>query len=163
MSTATIVMLLAIIWFLIIPSFKARTFPVKKLIILPLVFMYLLYNSIERNFALLPTSYATIAAGVIAGIIIGYLVRRSATLTADKEKELIHLPGSFVSLAMFILIFSVHFVIGWMASATPGYFEHAGNVQLLLLFLMTAFSSLTLGLNGTLYYKYHNAESVELK
>ncbi len=162
MTTATILMLLAIIWFLIIPSLKERTFPVKKLIILPLVFMYLLYNSIEKNFVLFHSSYAVIVAGVIAGVIIGHIVRRNATLTADKQNELISLPGSFVSLIMFVLIFSVHFAIGWMASATPGYFQHSGNVQLLLLFLMTAFSSLTLGLNGTLYYKYHHAESVEL-
>jgi len=166
MTTATVLMLVAIIWFVIIPSMQPRTIPVKKLIILPAIFIYLLYNSIDKNFKLFPESYLIIGIGVAMGIIIGYLVRRNVSINVDREKEQIHLPGSYMSLILFSLIFSAHFVVGWLSTQFPGYFQNLGDIQMLLLLLVTAFSSLTIGLNGTLYFKYlHslNSNNVEVR
>ena len=50
MSMWTILMILAIIVFLIVPSFKDRVIPLKKLIITPVVFVYLLFQSVTETF-----------------------------------------------------------------------------------------------------------------
>ena len=80
MSTITIIiMLLAIIYFVIIPSFKTRVFHVKKLIIMPAVFMYLNYQSVTENFHIQISDYGIITLALIAGILIGALLQRHTT------------------------------------------------------------------------------------
>ncbi|HLB55870.1 MAG TPA: hypothetical protein VJK30_00870 [Coxiellaceae bacterium] len=155
MSTITIIiMLLAIIYFVIIPSFKTRVFHVKKLIIMPAVFMYLNYQSVTENFHIQISDYGIITLALIAGILIGALLRKNTTVKSNIEKKLIELPGSYFSLIIFLAIFAVHFVIGYLQSVNPTYLLQASFSEATLLFLLTASSSMTIGANAVLFYKY---------
>lgn len=76
MNISIIIMLLAIIYFVIIPSFKTRVFSVKKLIIMPALFMYMNYESVRTNFHIHPSTYGIITLGLIAGILIHFSVNK---------------------------------------------------------------------------------------
>ena len=103
MSALTIIiMILAILYFVVIPSFKTRVFSVKKLIIMPAVFMYMNYESVHTNFHIHPSTYGIIILGLIVGILVGMLLRKNTLVRSDKTKLLIELSGSFFSLWMFL-------------------------------------------------------------
>lgn len=149
-----IIMVLAIFYFVIIPSFKTRVFSIKKLIIMPAVFMYLNYQSANQNFHIRISDYGIIALALIIGTLIGALLRKNTTVKSNIEKGLIELPGSYFSLIIFLAIFAVHFVIGYLQSVNPVYLLHKSGSEELLLFLLTASSSMTIGANAVLFYKY---------
>lgn len=154
MSIPIIIMLLVIIYFFIIPSFKTRIFSVKKLIIMPAIFMYMNYESVRKNFHIHSLTYWIIALGLIMGVVIGMLLRKNARIRSDKTKLLIELAGSFFSLWIFLIIFSVHFVIGYLQSVNPTYLLQPSIGEQIILFLLTCTSSMTIGANGMLFYKY---------
>lgn len=163
MKISIIIMLLAIIYFVIIPSFKTRVFSVKKLIIMPAVFMYMNYDSVRSNFHIHSSTYGIIAAGLAFGVIVGTLLRKNAQVKSDKSKLLMELSGSFFSLWIFLIIFAVHFVIGYLQSVNPTYLLHPSIGEQTLLFLLTCTSSMTIGANGMLFYKYLKAPHSDLK
>jgi hypothetical protein len=152
-------MIMAIIIFVVIPSFKDRVIPVKKLIITPAIFMYLFYQTINENF--IPNTWI-IAFGFITGIVIGILIRSKTSIKSDKNQLLIWLPGNYLSLVIFCLIFSIHFAIGYLQSVNPGYLSQASSGEQILLFLISCVSSITIGANGLLYCKYLLSDSSEL-
>jgi hypothetical protein len=154
MSFSTIIMIAAIIIFLIVPSMKDRTVSIKKLTITPLVFLYLLYETITENFHLDQTGLLVIGFGLLAGTIIGILVRHRTAVIVDKQTFSIKLPGSYVNLVMFIVIFSVHYVIGYQEAVNPEFFQQISLSCYSILFLLTMASALSAGMNLCLFYKY---------
>jgi hypothetical protein len=157
MSFSTVIMIAAIIIFLIIPSLKDRTVSIKKLTITPLIFLYLLYETITENFHLDQTGLMVIGFGLLTGIIVGILVRKHTAVTVDKETFSITLPGSYVNLVMFIAIFSVHYVIGYQEAVNPEFFQQISLSYYSILFLLTLASALSAGMNLCLFYKYQTA------
>lgn len=157
-----IAMLAAILFFLILPGLKTRVFRVKKLLIMPALFVYLNYHSIQKHFHIHTNDYLILMIGLIFGVAIGAYCRRNAKIRADQQKQLIEVAGSYFGLIMFIAIFAVHFVIGYVDSVSPGYLLQPSLHQETLMFLLTLASSLSIGSNSMLYYKYHNANHCEL-
>lgn len=159
MSIWTVLMIAAIIFFVVVPSFNDRVIPVRKLIITPAIFMYLFYQSINENFII---NNWIIAFGLMTGIIIGILIRSKTIVKSDKNQQLIWLPGSYLSLVTFSLIFSVHFLIGYLQSVDPSYLKQTSSGEQLLLFIMSCVSSIALGANSLLLCKYLLSKSSEL-
>lgn len=158
-----IAMLSAILFFLILPGLKTRVFRVKKLLIMPAIFIYLNYHSIQRHFHIHTSDYFILIVGLIFGVSIGAYCRKNSIIRADQQKQLIEVAGSYFGLIMFIAIFAVHFVIGYMDSVQPGYLLQPSAYQEALMFLLTLASTLSIGANFMLYYKYHNANHCELQ
>lgn len=158
MSTSTMLMILAIIVFAVLPSLKDRVIPVKKLIITPAIFMYLFYQTIHENFFI---NDFIIIIGLMTGIALGIFIRSNTFIKADKNQLLIWLPGSYLSLVIFALLFSLHFSVGYLQSVSPAYLTQASFGEYVLLFLMSCASSITIGANGILYFKYWMSESGE--
>lgn len=158
-----IAMILAILFFFILPGLKTRVFRVKKLLIMPAVFIYLNYDSIQRHFHIHASDYALLIVALIVGIAIGAYCRKNAKIRADQQKQLIEVAGSYFGLIMFIAIFAVHFVIGYMHSVNPGYLLQPSMYQEILMFLLTATSALSIGASSMLYYRYHTAIHTELQ
>lgn len=154
MNIWTILMILAIIIFVIVPGFKPRFMPVKKLLIMPVVFMYLFYDSASSNFPLNLKSYAIIALGILLGIAIGVSTRIGVKVTANRGQHTIGLPGSYMGLVVFLVIFAVHFAIGYLQATQPKFFASVSNPELGMLFLLAMVSSMTVGTSACLYYKY---------
>ncbi|EKD71415.1 MAG: hypothetical protein ACD_46C00186G0003 [uncultured bacterium] len=159
MSIWTVLMIAAIIILVVIPSFKDRVMPVKKLLITPAIFMYLFYQTIDESFNISLIHHPMIIGGLITGIAIGILIRSKTVIKSDKHKQLIWLPGSYLSLFIFMLIFSIHYVIGYLQAVYPNYLTQTSfGVQVLLFFISSA-SSMIIGANGLLYAKYLMCES----
>lgn len=157
MNTSNMMMILAIIWFVIIPSFKTRTMPVKKLAITPAIFMYLLYRTVTQTFYLDTTGKLCLILALAAGIIIGVLMRLRTNVTADKQREMISLPGTWINLITFILIFCAHYAVGYLKAVSPEVLQQTGLTAITLLFVLTCASSISLGASACLYYKYIRA------
>lgn len=149
-----IAMIAAILFFLILPGLKKRVLPVKKLIIMPAIFVYLNYDSIQKHFHIHLNDFIILIISAIVGIAIGAYCRKNTTIRADHEKQLIEVAGGYFGLIMFIIIFAIHFAIGWIQSVSPGYLFQAGLYQTLLMFLLTSSSALSIGANAMLFYRY---------
>src|SRR3990167_371792 len=156
-----IAMLAAILYFLILPGLKTRIFRVKKLLIMPAVFIYLNYASIQKHFHIQVTDYLILIIGLVFGVAIGAYCRKNSIIRADQQKQLIEVAGSYFGLIMFIAIFAVHFVIGYIDSVYPGYLLQPSSYQEGLMLLLTLASALSIGSNSMLYYKYHNVKHCE--
>src|SRR3990167_3713215 len=159
----TIVMIAAILIFLILPGLKTRVVSVKKLAIMPAVFIYLNYDSLQRHFHLHSSDYFILILGLIFGVSIGAYCRKNTVIRADHQKLLIEIAGSYFGLMLFIAIFAVHFAIGYLDSVNPGYLLQSGLYQNSLMFLLTLSSALSIGASGMLYYKYQNTTHCELQ
>jgi hypothetical protein len=157
MNISTIIMIAAIIFFLIIPSLKDRTVSIKKLTITPLVFLYLLYETITDKFHLDQTGLMVIGLGLLAGTLIGILVRNRTAVAVNKQTLSINLPGSYINLVMFVVIFSVHYLIGYQEAVNPAFFQQISMSYYSILFLLTMASALSAGMNLCLLYKYQTA------
>ena len=82
----TLIIVFAIVIFLVIPSLKDRVLPVKKLVLMPIIFLYFLYSTITQSFALRTNSFMMITAGIILGVLLGIILRSRSKIGADREK-----------------------------------------------------------------------------
>jgi hypothetical protein len=155
MSIDTIMMIMAIIIFLIIPSLKDRKISIKKLTITPIVFLYLLYQTVSEKFHLDGNSITIVTLGLLIGITGGILLRKNTPVTIDKNNSAIFLPGSYLSLMLFVMIFSVHYIIGYQEAVNPVFFQQLSMNYYLILFALALVSALSTGMNLCLFYKYH--------
>ncbi len=153
-NIGTIILILCVIIFIVIPGFKDKTIAVKKLAIGPAIFLYLFFDSLGKEYPLFAMSYYVIAGGVILGTLIGYATRVSAPVVGDKEKQTIFLKGSSFSLIIFLIIFAAHFVVGYLKSTNPSFFTAPSFANQFLLMVLALVSCLPLGSNICLYLKY---------
>jgi hypothetical protein len=153
LNSTTLILIVCILIFIVVPSFKDRTVPVKKLLLGPVAFSYLFYQSL-KEFQIVPLSYIFIAAGILLGIFLGYRLRKSTPLRVDAEHKSIAMQGSFFTLYIFLVIFSVHFVAGYLKAVQPVFFSGATFVSNFLLMLLAITSCLPIGSNGCLFLRY---------
>lgn len=154
MDTSTIIMIIAIVVFAILPSLKSRTVPIKKLIIVPAIFAYFCYQTINETFVINNFSFLFIILGLLIGISIGAIMRYRTPIQVNKEQKTIALSGSYFNLVLFILIFSVHYIIGYLQAVVPVFFQQAHFQADMLLFLLICVSSLSIGSNASLFIRY---------
>ncbi len=154
MSFTTVIMIGAIIVFVLLPSLKDRVIPVKKLAITPAIFMYLFYQNVTEDFYLNFDSQIMLLVGVLFGIVAGILLRLNMRIQADRDQKLISLPGTYSNILVFLLIFSVHFVMGYLQSVKPELFHVANATANVLLFMLAFSSAITVGASLCLFYKY---------
>lgn len=128
--------------------------PIKRLILAPAVFMYLFYQTLTASFTLSPIVMIYTLTGIVLGLAAGALLRYQTKIIADKQNHLITLPGSYLSMATFTLIFSVHYWIGYHEAVYPQYFQMISQTTLLTVFALAIVSSISAGANLMLYYKH---------
>lgn len=162
MSITMILIVIGVIVFFVIPSFQDRVVPVKKIIIMPAIFVYLLFTSGVKDFSVGPETTAIMIAGLAFGGLIMAYFRKDLTIKADKEKQLIGIPGGYASLIIFVAIFSIHFAVGYLQSANPSFLIQNNQAGKFLLFLLASASGLSIGNALMLYKKFHFAKSEDL-
>jgi hypothetical protein len=155
MPIATILMLAAVVYFYILPTRKDRIIPVKKLIIMPLFFLIMFYTTVISYFTWDAIIAAVTAAGLIAGIFFGVLLRAKTLINTDKVRQLIALPGSYLNIINFVIIFMLHFVLGYVQAVYPHWLAQESVEKNLLLFLLAGTSALNTGMSSCLFYKYY--------
>lgn len=158
----TVIMILAILIFAILPTLKNRIISVRKLLITPIIFLLLLCHALN-DFNLQITDIPLLLLSVIIGIVCGILLRRQTVVKTDKQNALIALQGSYQSLFIFLLLFSIHFIIGYITNVQPHYVATHQSIRDILLFSLTACSNLMIGGNLLLFFRYFNNPSACLK
>ena len=79
----TILLIGLLAWLIYKRTVRDNTMKLKKLIILPILFLYLTYSMLTKHFVLVPTDFVTIIIGMVIGAVIGFKV----SLNAVKQNE----------------------------------------------------------------------------
>jgi hypothetical protein len=126
----------------------------KKLFIMPIVFLFLMGQKMSAN----PAAFLGF---LVVGCFIGWLIYKNIEIKADKEKKQIFIPGSYMPLILIIVAFSKGYFIGYTTAVHP---------ELVKTFWFTfgvatvsgIFSGMFIGRTAIYLYKYNKAEHQEL-
>ena len=134
----------------------------KKLVILPILFLYLAYSMLTKHFMLAPNDFFTIVIGMVIGAIIGFMVSANTNIRADHEKNLICVAGSWVNLFVVLIIVAIKFGVGYEMSINPS-LSHNIICKHIVLMLIAIVTSIMIGRYLAYYIKYVNAASENLE
>lgn len=138
-----------------------RVMTVKRLVIFPVVFIFFSLHSTILLFHFFLTGLLLLFLGGVVGGLLGYLRVRHRVIRADKQKFLIEIPGDIFILAMIIFIFAIEFFIHYAftahwAIAQVNLFKNCAAI------LTGLVAGISIGRNATYFFKYQQAESVDL-
>jgi hypothetical protein len=98
---------------------KPRAIWLPKLFIGPVIFIGLFLVNIFRTYGADPTALGLYLVAILVGITIGWLLVRHTIVVADKAKNSINLPGSYVPLMLFLAIFVFKYCEGYISAVHP--------------------------------------------
>lgn len=138
-----------------------RVVNVKRIVTVPLIFAFFsIHSTVELFHFSLESLLVLLLAGFVGGLA-GHVCVRKRIIRADKNKQLIEIPGDFFMLLMVMTIFAIEFFIHYAIEA-----HLAISQQDLFNYIAVILSGLIVGLSIgrclTYFIKYRNAESVEL-
>jgi hypothetical protein len=113
-------LLLAYVIFIGIKASKSRTVSLRKLFILPVIFLALSLEMLVSHFDLNTLSICTWLGSVLLGSLIGALLVVRQPITVDRDKKALHLGGSWSTMILIFIIFSGKYYCGYALSADPG-------------------------------------------
>lgn len=150
-----------ILLYLGIKSCYTRTVSLKRLIILPVIFIYLSLQGTNKLFHFSPTVILLLLIGGCLGFFIGSYYVRSRNVRADKQEHLIEIPGDITMLILVLCIFFIEFFIHY---AVESHQSIAGFVafRFCAVTLSGLITGITIGRNTTYFLKYIRATSVNL-
>lgn len=105
-------LIFAYILFVGIKGLKGRTVHINKLLILPIVFVWMSVDEMTNSI-----SFSTVNAGVwLVGILIGayllgWLPYQRLRISADPKTKLLTIPGSWFTLVLLLVTFAVKYAI----------------------------------------------------
>ena len=140
----------------------ARTMRVEKLIILPLIFVFLNIHGTFTLFGFDALMFSILLAGWVIGTVLGIAQIKNRVIQADKSKHLITVPGDvvmfFLVMGIFFIEFFIHYAIGaqWPIVKNPLF--NPGAV-----FFSGLLAGLFIGRCGMYLYKYRHAQETLLK
>jgi len=102
-----------------IDATKPRVVSMKKLFILPAVFLAISINSLISSFSIGLLTLAVYATSLAIGIIGGWALVRNLNLHFDHKHHLVKMPGSFVPLILVLTIFSTKYYLGYLIATHP--------------------------------------------
>jgi hypothetical protein len=133
--------LIAYLLFIGLKSTQTNTVSIKKLCIIPVLFVGL---SIHSLITVLHPTVLTIGVWVISlivGSLIGWLMVYRLHPAIDKKHGLIRVPGTWVTFALIVIIFTFKYYLGYTVDMHPEYFDIQGYAE-----AMTAISAICSGL-----------------
>ena len=144
-----------------IKALKTRVVPLKKIFILPAVFISLGLYRLMSSSGTIPLQNLWWLFAFTAGILLGFLLFKRSKIQADKKKYLIKLPGTTSTLIMVLAIFSIKYCFGCISALNP---TLAKNIMFLHLKLVTSgiISGLTLGRSLLYFTKHKNSKHTDL-
>lgn len=112
---------LLFVYFLLlgIKALKDSTISLKKLVILPIVFIYWSFNSLNQNGLLECSPVGKYLLFGIIGIIIGYFAYARVMEAYCQKSNLFHVRGSVQTLVIFMLIFAAKYTFGYLTASDP--------------------------------------------
>lgn len=100
-----------------IKALKSRVISLKKMFVLPFVFLAMFLYDQLRFFNLLFCAIWLLC--LIVGSAVGWVLNKKTTIKADKKKYLIEVPGSVVTLILILTIFAVKYCFGYLYATQP--------------------------------------------
>lgn len=102
-----------------IDATKPRTVILKKLFILPSIFLGISINTLFKSFDLSFSTLGMYLSSLILGIMIGLLLIKNLQIKFDRDHNLIRLPGTFSTLILILITFSTKYYFGYLLSTAP--------------------------------------------
>lgn len=94
---------------------RERTFNVKKALIIPILFIWMSYDSLHKFPGSYSLNFNVTAIGWIFGVVIGiFMAKYLKPQVVDKAKLLIKTRGSWMMMVTIILIFAVKYYEGYL-------------------------------------------------
>jgi predicted small secreted protein len=98
---------------------RARTIPMWKLFILPLIFTTMSVHTLMASFTINAFSLVTWIGAISIGVFFGWLQMQRIKLEINREKHEVTLGGSWITLVLVLLIFATKYYFGYQMGMDP--------------------------------------------
>jgi len=98
---------------------KPTVISMKKLVILPAIFLFVSLDTLITSVQLSPLTIGTYLLSIVLGAILGWILVRHLVLQFDKKKWLIKLPGTWTTLILILIILSTKYYFGYALASDP--------------------------------------------
>lgn len=130
-----------------------RTIEVKKLLIMPIVFLIMTASHIKD-----PLSYGIF---LVLGAIVGFLTCFKYKIRVDREHRLLRIPGTPLPLILIVLVFVKNYFYGYEHAVHPEVFKNI--IFLAISYIVSGvFSGIFIGRSGTHFFRYLRLPSEDL-
>ena len=133
---------------------KSNVIKLKKICIIPVVFFILAIQKIHN-----PSLFVLF---IVIGLAIGLAIYYKTELRADKEKQLIELPGSIIPLILMLIAFGKGYFFGYEHAVHPEYGHQAWFLHLHYIVNGTV-TGIFAGRALAYFLKYQKAPHTDLK
>jgi len=152
----------ALLIYLLYVGFKAlkpRVMSLKKIGILPTVFLYFSIQRLATNINFF-NSLVWICSTII-GVLLSLILFKNIKISADKKNNLLKLPGSYSTLILILVSFSIKFYFGFQIGKDPNVLKDADFFYRYIMGSTISFG-IFLGKTFLYLYKFKKAESTDL-
>jgi hypothetical protein len=100
---------------------KTRIISLKKLFIIPAIFTYMSINTLVTAFNIQIFEVSVWSSSILIGISIGWIdvYRKYTQIKVDKQKHLIEVPGTWVTLSLILIIFTSKYYFSYELAVDP--------------------------------------------
>ncbi|NGX44259.1 MAG: hypothetical protein K1060chlam3_00425 [Candidatus Anoxychlamydiales bacterium] len=151
--------LLTYLLFVGFKAFKPRVVSLKKMFILPLVFFIFSIQRLVGNINFF-TSLVWITSTII-GVFLSVIIFSKTQIIADKKNNLLKLPGTYSTLFLILISFSLKFYFGFLIGKDPNLLNDSSFFNRYIMAATLSFG-MFLGRTFLYYYKFKKAESTNL-
>lgn len=140
---------------------KTRIIRHRRIYILPAIIFIIELESVIRLFDGSALRILLWIGGLLIGIAVGWLVIRPMKIRADKDRDLLEMPGSWSSMAALLIIFAVKYYFGFMQAVARERMAEPGWVDIQLA-VTGALAGWLIGRAGCFLWKFWNEPHNEL-
>ena len=144
-----------------IKASKLQVISIKKLTIVPLVFIALSIHTVMTAFHVNAMVISVWLASIILGSIIGWLLVRNHQFKVDRKKLLIQLPGSWLTLILILAIFVSKYYFSYQLGSDPA-LANQTSFEFSMLGITGICTGLFVGRLLCYFHKLWTCESVDL-
>lgn len=98
---------------------KTKVTSIKKLFILPVGFLLISTGSLLYSFPFLFFTFFAYMVSLAIGTSVGWMLVKNLKLSFDHTKQLVKMPGSYVTLILILLVFSTKYCMGYLKATCP--------------------------------------------
>ena len=144
-----------------ISASKSQVVSIKKLTILPVVFIALSIHTLMTAFHVNTAAILVWFASIAVGSAIGWLLVCRHQFKVDRKKLLIQLPGSWVTLILILAIFVSKYYFSYQIGSDPA-LENQTGFEFSMLAISGICTGLFIGRLLCYFHKLWTCESVDL-
>lgn len=141
---------------------KTTVVSLKKLFILPIVFLVVSINTLVTSVQVNALTLGTYLFSLFCGVVGGWILVKNFNLQFDKRRGLVKLPGSWITLILILVIFLAKYYFGYSLATDPTKAEDT-IFEISMLSVSGACTGLFLGRLSNYLYKRRLASHQDLK